>query len=77
MMITISLYTKIVRIIESLYNEPECAVVIDGQLTEWFTVKIGLRERCLQSLTLFNIFLECVMKELKSLGNMFKLHDSL
>ena len=35
---------KIIRIIDNLYNETECAVVIDGQLIEWFAVKIGLRK---------------------------------
>ena len=77
MMIAIGIDPKIVRIIESLYNETECAVVIDGQLTEWFAVKIGLRQGCLLSPTLFNIFLEFVMKKLKSLDSTLKLHDSL
>ena len=76
-MIAIGIDPKIVRIIESLYNETECAVVIDGQLTEWFAVKIGLRQGCMLSPTLFNIFLEFVMKELKSLDSTLKLHDSL
>ena len=44
MMIAIGIDPKIVCIIESLCNETECAVVIDGQLTEWFAVKIGLRQ---------------------------------
>ena len=77
MMIAIGIDPKIVRIIESLYNETECAVVIDGQLTEWFAVKIGLRQGCLLSPILFNIFLEFVMKELKSLDSTLKFHDSL
>ena len=34
---------KIVFIIEALYNDMECAVVIDGHLTEWFSVHVGLR----------------------------------
>ncbi len=77
MMIAIGIDPKIVRIIESLYNDTECAVVIDGQLTQWFAVKIGLRQGCLLSPTLFNIFLEFVMKELKSLDDRLQLRDTL
>ena len=43
-------------------HETEGAAVIDGELTEWFAVKTGLRQGCLLSPTLFNIFLEFVMK---------------
>ena len=31
-----------VNIIEALYNDMEYAVVIDGYLTEWFSVNDGL-----------------------------------
>ena len=36
---------KVVNIIENLYNlynNTECAVVINGHLTEWFSVKVGV-----------------------------------
>lgn len=68
---------KIVRIIEAMYQETECAVVIDGQITEWFAVKIGLRQGCLLSPTLFNCFLEFVMKELSDLDTTLQLTDRL
>ena len=44
MMIAIGKYPIFVRIIEYLYNETECAAVIDEQLTEWFAVTIRLRQ---------------------------------
>ena len=53
MMIAIGIDPTIVRIIEPLYNETECAVVIDGQLTEWFAVN-GLRQGCLLSPNIFS-----------------------
>ena len=65
MMIAIGVDPKIVRIIESLYD------------TEWFSVKIILRQDCLSSPTLFNIFLEFATKELKHLGDEFHLQDAL
>ena len=65
MLLSIGVDKKIVAIIEQLYSDTECAVVIDGQITDWFKVEIGLRQGCLLSPVLFNIFLEFVMKELK------------
>ena len=79
MMIAVGIHLKkIVRIImrQSLHNETECAVVIDGQFTELFAVKIYLKQEYLLSPTISNIVLESVIKELKSLDITFKLHDS-
>ena len=67
MMRAINMDEKIVKIMENLYAETECAIIINGPLTEWFEVKVGVRQGCLLSPTLFNIFLEFVMSELKSL----------
>jgi len=54
MMKSIGIHTKIVRIIEKLYQDTECAVVIDGKLTKWFHVLIlRVRQGCLLSPTLF------------------------
>ena len=35
------------RIIEILYEDTECAVVKNGQITDWFAVRIGVRQGCL------------------------------
>ena len=71
----IGIEAKIIRMIESLYKESKCAVVIDGMLTDWFKVECGVRQGCLLSPTLFNIFLEHVMTEVKSLDSVFQLSD--
>ena len=68
MMLEIGIDPKIVRILETLYDNTECAVVIDGQITSWFKVEIDLRQGCLLSPTLINIFLEYVMKEVKDMS---------
>ena len=52
-----------------LYNDMECVVVIGEPLTELFAVNLGIRQGCLLSTMLFNIFLEFVMKELKDLDD--------
>ena len=76
-LLAIGVDLKIVRIVEELYNNTECAVVRDSQLTEWFEVHVGLGQGCLLSPSLFNIFLEFVMKELKDLDRTLILTDSL
>ena len=77
MMISFSIDGKIIRIIKNLYQDTEFAVVIDGNITEWFSVKVGVRKGCLLSPTLFNIFLDFVMDELKSIPTIFHLSDRL
>ena len=65
------------RIIEAIYKNTECAVVINGQITEWFKVEVGVKQGCLLSPTLFNIFLEFVMKEVVSASHELKLNNDL
>ena len=77
MMIAIGIDPEIIRIIESIYTKTECAEAIDGQLTEWFVVKIGLRQGYLLSPTIFNSFLEFHMKEMKTLDYTLKLNGGL
>ena len=66
MMYSIGINSKIIKIIESMYNKSSCTIIVDGKLTEWFKVAIGVRQGCLLSPTLFNLFLDFVMEELTS-----------
>ena len=68
---------KIINIVEELYKNTKCAVTINGQITNWFNVKVGVRQGCLLSPVFFNIFLEFVIDELKSLDPTFELHDEM
>ena len=58
---------KIINIIEKMYEKTTCAVVVDGLLTEWFSVSVGVRQGCLNSPNLFILFLDFVVDELKCL----------
>ena len=69
MLAHISINKKIIKILETLYETSRCAVTIDGKLTEWFSVLVGVRQGCLLSPTLFNIFLEFVINEIESISN--------
>ena len=52
---------NLIRTIECLYNKATSAVYHDNNIGEWFRTTIGVRQVCLLSLTLFNIFLERLM----------------
>ena len=71
MLAHIGIDKKILKILKRLYENSKCAVTIDGKLTEWFSVLVGVRQGCLLSPTLFNIFLEFVINEVESISNHF------
>ena len=52
-----------VRAIEHLYDIAISAVQMDGSTGEWFRTTVGVRQGCLLSLTLFNIFLKRIMSD--------------
>jgi len=54
---------NLVNVIEQLYNKASSAVLINGSKGEWFRTTVGVRQGCLLSPTLFNIFLERIMEE--------------
>ena len=54
---------NIIRAIENLYDKAQSAVLFNGSTEEWFRTTVGVRQGCLLSPTLFNIFLERIMCE--------------
>ena len=52
---------NLVRTIEQLYDRAAGAVQMNGSIGEWFRTTVGVRQGCLLSPTLFNIFLERIM----------------
>ena len=49
--------------IEQLYDKATSAVQMNGSIGEWFRTSVGVRQGCLLSPTLFNIFLERIMSD--------------
>ena len=58
-----NIIASIIRAIENLYNKAQSAVLFNGSTGEWFRTTVGVRQRCLFSPTLLNIFLERKMCE--------------
>ncbi|PIK45503.1 hypothetical protein BSL78_17631 [Apostichopus japonicus] len=58
---------KLVDLIARMYEKIKCSVMVNGKITKWFEVQVGVRQGCLLSPCLFNIYLEFVMKEIQNL----------
>ena len=54
---------NLVRTTEQLYDKATSAVQMNGSIEEWFRTMVGVRQGCLLSPTLFNIFLEGIMSD--------------
>lgn len=54
---------NLIALIEKLYNNATSSVCLDGDIGEWFRTTVGVRQGCLLSPTLFNIFLERIMAD--------------
>ena len=54
---------SIIRAIKNLYDKAQSAVLFNGSTGEWFRTTVVVRQGCLLSPTLFNIFLEGIMCE--------------
>ena len=50
--------TNLIQVIRNLYNKATSAVLFNSSIGDWFRTTAGVRQGCLLSLTLFNIFLE-------------------
>ena len=55
--------TNLIQVIKNLYNKATSAVLFNGSIGDWFRTIIGVRQGCLLSPTLFNIFLEKIMTD--------------
>ena len=49
---------NLIRVIKNLYDEATSAVLFKSSIGDWFRTTVGVRQGCLLSPTLFNIFLE-------------------
>ena len=55
--------TNFVQVIKNLYDKATSAVLFNSSIADWFRKTVGVRQRCLLSPTLFNIFLERIITD--------------
>ena len=55
--------TNLIQAIRNLYNKASSAVLFNSSIGDWFRTTVGVRQGCLLSPTLFNIFLERIMTD--------------
>ena len=55
--------SKLTEMIRSLYDKATSAVFFNNNIGDWFRTTVGVRQGCLLSPTLFNIFLERIMSD--------------
>lgn len=65
------------KALHAIYNNVQSCVKINGHMTEWFNVKSGLKQGCILSPLLFNIFINDLIDEVKRLNVGIKLDDDI
>ncbi len=56
---------KLLRAIKLFNEEASTYFKISGETSEYFEIKVGLRQGCVMSPWLFNIYMDGVMREVK------------
>ncbi len=56
---------KLLSAIKSFYEEASACLKISGETSEHFEIKVGLRQGCVMSPWLCNIYMDGVMREMK------------
>ena len=53
---------KVINILKDMYADNQCSVKHNGQLSDWFRVKSGVRQGCVISPMLFLVVIDWIMK---------------
>ena len=54
---------NLIRMIQNLYDKATSPVYLNNSIGDWFRTTVGVRQGCVLSPTLFNIFLERIMTD--------------
>ena len=61
----VNISINLIRVIKHFYDKATSAVLFNGSIGDWFRTTFGVRQGCLLSPTLFNIFRERIMIDTK------------
>ena len=67
MLANIQIDNKDMRIVRSVYNDQLAAVRLTDGITNWFPIIRGVRQGCVMSPDLFNLYSEIILRELEDL----------
>ena len=59
------IYGQLLKVVQSLYEKSEACVRVCREEGEWFDVGVGLKQGCVMSPWLFNLFMDAAMKEVR------------
>ena len=70
---------RLLRRVKSLYVGSKACVRVGNKVSEWFPVRVGLRQGCVMLLWLFNLYIDGVVREVNArvLGRGLKLVDGI
>ena len=60
---------KLLDSLRSIYEQVKYCVKVNGYKTDWFDVSVGLKQGCLLSPVLFNLFIDDLAKVLEQSGD--------
>ena len=57
---------RLLRAVKSMYESSKACVRVGSEVSEWFLVRVGLRQGCVMSPWLFNIYIDGVVREVNA-----------
>ena len=58
---------KLLQAVKSFYAGSKACVRVGGETSDWFEIEVGVKQGCVMSPWLFNVFMDGVLRELKGL----------
>ena len=62
---------KLLNAVQSFYKDSRARVRVGNDVSEWFPINVGLRQGCVMSPWLFNVYMDGMIREVnvRMLGN--------